>query len=603
MPAQPSLPPDSDRNPRLYAGLDLSTQSLKLVALRGSDLTLAWTESVTFDADVGGFGTTNGALYSHDRRTVTAPTLMFVKAVDVLFDRLKSRGFPLASVAALSFSAQQHGTVFWSHTGTSLLPHLDASHPLATQLSDAGAFSIPAGPTWQDTSTTELCRDIETFVGGAPRLATLTGSRAHERFPGSQFGKIARENSVAYDATARVSLLSSFLASLFLQDVCGVDAAEGSGTNLMDLRERVWDEACLRWVVWPLVEQEQGRDEASAVEELKRKLGEVVKNGWKPVGEIGPYWRERYGFNVIPLLPPTGDNPSTLTSLPLPPGFAVLSLGTSDTLFLPLPYPPRSSALPTDAHVMCHPLQPARWAFAMMVYRNGSLARRAVRDKVLGGGGGGGGAEAGASATWRDWDDAVRAAPAGLEGHVGFYFPEHELIPPGARGAFRFDAVGVPVRALPDPRWDCRAALESRFMSMRVRVRDLLGDAAPLRGVVAAGGGAGSIAALEVASAVLGCPVYKCDADGEEDGGAGNEAAVGAAMRARFWGEVVHTLDGAGEEVDVVEAYAKMFEGTSRRLREVVPGPSAAVARVYEAIESRFREVEAGLEGKDVRWE
>ena len=41
-------------------------------------------------------------------------------------------------------------------------------------------------PVWMDSSTTAECRKLEEAVGGAQRLADITGSRAYERFTGNQ---------------------------------------------------------------------------------------------------------------------------------------------------------------------------------------------------------------------------------------------------------------------------------------------------------------------------------------------------------------------------------------------------------------------------------
>jgi xylulokinase len=40
------------------------------------------------------------------------------------------------------------------------------------------------GPIWMDSSTSKECRDIERAVGGAQRVADISGSRSYERFTG-----------------------------------------------------------------------------------------------------------------------------------------------------------------------------------------------------------------------------------------------------------------------------------------------------------------------------------------------------------------------------------------------------------------------------------
>lgn len=83
---------------------------------------------------------------------------------------------------------QQHGSVYWSQDAERLLSSLDPSKPLVQLAPDA--FSLPNAPIWQDSSTTRECAELEAAVGGAQALADLTGSRAYERFTGTQIRKV-----------------------------------------------------------------------------------------------------------------------------------------------------------------------------------------------------------------------------------------------------------------------------------------------------------------------------------------------------------------------------------------------------------------------------
>ncbi|KAM9717460.1 xylulose kinase-like [Menidia menidia] len=69
-----------------------------------------------------------------DGLTVTAPVLMWVKALDRLLDRLKGAGLDLSRVRALSGSGQQHGSVFWRHGAARTLSQLDLEQSLHQQL-------------------------------------------------------------------------------------------------------------------------------------------------------------------------------------------------------------------------------------------------------------------------------------------------------------------------------------------------------------------------------------------------------------------------------------------------------------------------------------
>lgn len=56
-----------------------------------------------------------------------------------------------------------------------------------------------------------MLREFEAAAGGAKTLATITGSRAYERFTANQILKIKRQQPDAYKDTERISLISSFM--------------------------------------------------------------------------------------------------------------------------------------------------------------------------------------------------------------------------------------------------------------------------------------------------------------------------------------------------------------------------------------------------------
>lgn len=111
------------------------------------------------------------------------------------------------------------------------------------QLGDA--FSIKESPIWMDNSTTAQCREIEKACGGEMELARVTGSHGYERFTGPQIKKIFQTQPEVYDNTERISLVSSFMDSLFVGVYAAIDYADGAGMNLMDIKEKTWSKLAL----------------------------------------------------------------------------------------------------------------------------------------------------------------------------------------------------------------------------------------------------------------------------------------------------------------------------------------------------------------------
>lgn len=118
---------------------------------------------------------------------------------------MAKKGLDLSAVRAVSVSGQQHGTVYWAKGAGDRLEEVartmgDESSPKGGVMGDAGLPSIPdslAGcfavensPIWADGSTEEYAHELERTLGGAERLAALTGSRAHLRQGASQIMKV-----------------------------------------------------------------------------------------------------------------------------------------------------------------------------------------------------------------------------------------------------------------------------------------------------------------------------------------------------------------------------------------------------------------------------
>lgn len=161
---------------------------------------------------------------------------MWLDALDAAFSRLNQD--LLRDIEAVSVSAQQHGSVYWRRGASQTLEVLECNSGLRECLVDS--FAINDCPIWADSSTSVFCEYLEEAMGGPDELARLTGSAAYERFTGPQIARIILQCHSEWMACERISLVSSFASSLLLQSYAPIDAADASGMNLMDLRNRVW---------------------------------------------------------------------------------------------------------------------------------------------------------------------------------------------------------------------------------------------------------------------------------------------------------------------------------------------------------------------------
>ena len=492
---------------------------------------------------------------------------------------------------------------YWSHNGESLLAHLKSDKSLEDQLSPA-AFSVPNSPNWQDSSTQAECDSFDN-VFGPEELARITGSKAHHRFTGPQIMRLRRNQLQRYKNTARISLVSSFLASIFLCKIAPIDISDACGMNLWDIPNAKWHQTLVG-----IAASDQD------TEGLLARLGEVRQDPTGKLGNVGEYFVQKYGFDPNCWITPfTGDNPSTILCLPLRSLDAIVSLGTSTTFLMATP---RYLSDPSY-HLMNHPTTSGLYMF-MLCYKNGGLAREAVRDRIN--------AEHDhvdlnqlARNPWYEFERAIEKYEplcVGPENNekpiIGLFYDSPEIVPNVGKGTHRFvwqQDKGIVIPELDrDPRHspsvlrDARAIVESQLMSLRLRSRQMTEstgkDLPPQpRRIYLTGGGSQNPAIQKMVGEILGGSegVYTLDVGT-------NGCALGAAYRAlwayeRESNESFDVMIGKrwkeetavkkvhhGYTPDLFEVYGKGVEALQMAERYVVcqemvmpdfPGPAGAM--------------------------
>lgn len=189
-------------------------------------------------------------------------------------------------------------------------------------------------------------------------LTTCVLTLSLQRFTGPQILRFRMRHPKEYEQTSRISLVSSFLASIFLGKVAPIDISDVCGMNLWDIKAGKYNEKLMALAAG-----------SSDTSDLERKLGYVPEDGGGSFGSVSRYLVERYGFNASCVIAPfTGDNPSTILALPLRPLDAIVSLGTSTTFLMSTPHYKPDPAV----HFFNHPTTTGLYMF-MLCYKNGII--------------------------------------------------------------------------------------------------------------------------------------------------------------------------------------------------------------------------------------
>ena len=510
----------------MFLGLDSSTQSLTAVLIDPESGQIACQLSVNFGAEFPKYHSPSGFIPGGKNGEVHSNPLMWLEALDLLLTRLSS-ATDLSKVKLIAGSGQQHGSVYLDATFDARLAKLDPAHNLTSQLSPA--LTRATSPIWMDTSTGTECAEITAALGGSAEVCRRGGSIAIERFTGPQIRRFFKSDPAAYERTSQIHLVSSFIASVIAGKSVPIDFGDGAGMNLLNLSRLGWDTDLL----------------AATAPNLGAKLLPPAA-ATTVQGRISPYFTQKYGFaeNCRTALF-TGDNPASLVGMgATTPGNVVISLGTSDTFFAAMPGPK------TDPNGFGHVFgNPAGGFMSLICFRNGSLAREALRDKL--------------GADWSAFDREALAgtlASAGENLMLPFFGPEitprHDFTEPVLQGSSTFES-GT------DPSLHVRALLEGQFLNMRLHSQWMDVKTERIR---LTGGAAKNDGIAQVVADVFQAPVERFDVL--------NSAALGAAL-------IAAVADGHDLPA-LQETFCKAAAGSSLQ-------PNPSLAGTYNEALGRFQ--------------
>jgi len=528
---------------------------LKAVQLN-EKLEILFQAEIKFDEDFREFGTSGGVRSGDDVNEYYVNPMMWVKAIDTVLDRLILQGANFTSVVGVSGSAQQHGSVYWNQKGIDTLQHLDVDKFLYNQL-NADAFSVKRSPIWMDSSTAKQCEELEEAVGGREEMVKITGSKAYERFTAAQIRKIFQFNRKAYNETVRISLISSFMASIFLNDVAPIDHADASGMNLLDIMTREWSQICLD----------------GCADGVREKLGEPVPTS-SVIGSIGTFFVQRYNFNAnCKVVAFTGDNLSAFAGLNVDNQSLAFSLGTSDTIMLSLDSHPSLE----HGHVLIHPTKPTGF-MGLLCFRNGALVRDVFR-------------KAEANNNWEKFSEMLEKAPRGAGGYMALHYLSQEILPNVPAGSLRWSPsdnlsnykMRPTLIQFPTQQIEVRALIEGQMLNRKAFAMDMGFNFGENTKILATGGSSSNKAILKVMADVFNCSVYSQKTP--------EAACLGAAYRAKY---VLYKerAEKAGDSLMSYHDYICSFCDLHQRVAD----PYADADEIYIPMLQRYRDMVQVLE-------
>jgi xylulokinase len=463
-----------------FLGLDSSTQSLTGIIIDFNSGSIIRTYNINFDKELPHYNAEKGVIVFEDDRIVHSYPLMWIEALELLFEKLVNDNVRIGEIKAIAGSGQQHGTVYLNQDFEEALRNLNPVESLVKQLE--GSFSRVTSPIWMDSSTFTQCQEIREALGGMKATIEITGSNTFERFSGPQIRKFFQEEPDAYENTSIIHLVSSFMASILLGRNAPIDHGDGAGMNLMNIQTKKWDDRAL---------------DATAPN-LFDKLPPLV-NSYDVIGTISHYFVKKYGFSVdTKLIAWSGDNPNSLIGVGLiQKGKVAISLGTSDTYFGYIKN--LSLDLNGEGHVFGAPTGDY---MSLICYKNGSLARERVKDRF--------------KLDWNQFSEVLKKTPPGNHGKIILPYFQPEIVPLVLQsGVHRF---GLDEN---DVEGNIRAIIESQFLSMRLH-SEWIGEAP--EEIYATGGGSINRDILQVAADVFSTKIRQFDVPAS--------ASLGAALRA-----------------------------------------------------------------------
>ncbi len=281
----------------LFAGIDVSTQSCKLVVIDIKDEQVTFVDSINYDTELPEYKTKNGVIQGLGEGVSESDPLMWIKAVDAVMLRLKDSDIPQQKIKCLSVSGQQHGLV---------------------SLDKAGKLSRPTSKLWNDFSTQEECDFLTGALGGSEQTIEEIGNSQRTGYTASKILSFKRNDPVKFKETQTLFLVHNYINWYLTGGIKVMEPGDVSGMALWHPGNQQWSNKIL-----------------NAIDpNLKSKLP-PVKPSDQSIGYISGHLADKYGLDTSCKIDAgSGDNMyGAIGTGNIEAGIVTISLGTSGTAY------------------------------------------------------------------------------------------------------------------------------------------------------------------------------------------------------------------------------------------------------------------------------
>ena len=282
---------------QIFAGIDVSTQSQKLVIVDFENDSIIYSDSINYDNDLPHYGTLNGVIKSNPPGVSESDPNMWIDGLHILFKKLSKRTDIISSIKCLSISGQQHGLV---------------------AIDRKGNLTKSTSKLWNDFSTKKECDILTEKIGGTDKMIAEISNSQRTGYTASKIFHMQRNEIELYNNTYQFLLVHNYVNYFLTGGVSAMEQGDASGTGLWDPVQRKWSKNLTNVIS----------------DDLLSKLPSV-SSSVESIGYISKELVKEYGFDsTCKIDAGSGDNMyGAIGTGNVDPGILTISLGTSGTAY------------------------------------------------------------------------------------------------------------------------------------------------------------------------------------------------------------------------------------------------------------------------------